>query len=185
MRVTGGTLAGRTVKVPPGVIRPAMDRMRESVFSILGPLDGLSFLDLFSGSGIMSLEAVSRGAVAATLVERDPRKRATLLSNLEMCPVASQLVMAPVERYVSRCRDTFDLVFMDPPFDYRFKSDLLRRIGRKAIVRAGGRLLIHLPAQEGLPERAGHLVLADERRYGGSKVCFYDAESAGGPSDDE
>ncbi|MFW6253274.1 MAG: RsmD family RNA methyltransferase, partial [bacterium] len=62
MRITGGSLRGRVVKVPPGEIRPTMDRMRESMFSILGPLHGRSFLDLFGGSGIVALEAVSRGA---------------------------------------------------------------------------------------------------------------------------
>ncbi|HOX18306.1 MAG TPA: RsmD family RNA methyltransferase, partial [Spirochaetales bacterium] len=64
MRVTGGSLAGRTLKVPKGPldIRPAMDRMRESVFAVLGDLSGMSFLDLFAGSGVLGLEAASRGA---------------------------------------------------------------------------------------------------------------------------
>ena len=60
MRITGGRYNGRTVKCPKGIIRPAMDRMRESMFSILGPMDGLSYLDLFSGSGSVGLEAASR-----------------------------------------------------------------------------------------------------------------------------
>ena len=62
MRITGGILRGRQVKIPAGTIRPAMDRVRESVFSALGDLTGLSFLDFFSGSGIIALEAASRGA---------------------------------------------------------------------------------------------------------------------------
>ena len=99
--------------VPPGVIRPAMDRMRESVFAILGPQSGKRFLDLFCGSGIMSLEAVSRGASHATLVERDHGKRKVILSNTEIAGKKTKLVIAPAERFVSRCRDTFDLVFMD------------------------------------------------------------------------
>ncbi len=71
MRITGGTIRGRRVVCPPGVIRPAMDRMRESMFSILGPLDGFSFLDLFTGSGLVGLEAWSRGARPVVLVEKD------------------------------------------------------------------------------------------------------------------
>ena len=62
MRITGGTLCGRRIEMPDGIIRPAMDRMRESVFAILGDLSGRSFLDIFSGSGIIALEAASRGA---------------------------------------------------------------------------------------------------------------------------
>lgn len=173
MRITGGSLRGRQVVCPPGIIRPAMDRMRESVFSILGPLDGLTFLDLFAGSGVMALEAISRGATHATLVERDPRKRPVMVRNLALAPGQTTLITAPVERYVARCRDAFDVVFLDPPFSYRFKADLLERVGRRAMLRPRGRLVIHYPSVEALPDRAGSLLLADERRYGGSLVRFY------------
>ena len=71
MRITGGKLKGRIIKCPDGVIRPAMDRMRESVFAILGDLTGKSWLDLFSGSGTIAIEAVSRGASSVELCEKD------------------------------------------------------------------------------------------------------------------
>ena len=71
MRITGGELRGRIIKCPDGIIRPAMDKMRESVFSILGDLSGKSFLDLFSGSGTIAIEACSRGADFIELVEKD------------------------------------------------------------------------------------------------------------------
>ena len=64
MRITGGLYRGRGIKCPPGVIRPAMDRMRESLFAVLGNITGCSFLDLFSGSGIVGIEAASRGAAS-------------------------------------------------------------------------------------------------------------------------
>ena len=173
MRITGGTLAGRKVVVPPGVIRPAMDRMRESVFAILGPLDGMRFLDLFAGSGIMGLEAVSRGAAHSTSVEKDHRKRTVIEKNLELAESTTTLVMAPVERFVARCREEYDLVFMDPPFDYRFKADLIGRIAQRNLVKPRGQLVIHFPAPESLPDSAGSLTLSDERKYGGSMVRFY------------
>lgn len=173
MRVTGGTLAGRTVAVPPGIIRPAMDRMRESLFAILGPLDGIEFLDLFAGSGIMSIEAVSRGASKATLVERDARKRAVITSNLELIGNRGRLITAPAERFVARCRDEYDIAYLDPPFSYRFKADLIARIARRNIVAPGGRLVIHYPTQEHLPDSAGTLHRIDTRRYGGSTVAIF------------
>ena len=71
MRVTGGRYRGRTIKCPKGVIRPAMDRMRESLFNILGNISGESFLDLFSGSGAVGIDAASRGAEPVLLVEKD------------------------------------------------------------------------------------------------------------------
>jgi 16S rRNA (guanine(966)-N(2))-methyltransferase RsmD len=175
MRVTGGTLAGQRVKVPPGEIRPAMDRMRESLFSILGPLDGTSFLDLFAGSGIMALEAISRGAWPVTLVEKDGKKRATILANLEIAPSAPRLIIAPVEVFVKRERSSFDLIYLDPPFPYRYKADLLQRIAKSKLVTEQTRMLIHYPAQESLPERVGRFHVTDERNYGGSHTRLYES----------
>ena len=85
MRVTGGSLLNRRIECPPGIIRPAMDRMRESMFSILnsrGLITDAVFLDLFAGSGIMSIEASSRGAKEVTLVEKDYGKKRIIQKNL-------------------------------------------------------------------------------------------------------
>jgi len=79
MRITGGSLKGRIIKCPAGIIRPAMDKMRESVFAIIqDKVQDAAFLDLFSGSGIIALEAVSRRAASAVMVEKDPKKKHTL-----------------------------------------------------------------------------------------------------------
>ncbi|MFW6289083.1 MAG: 16S rRNA (guanine(966)-N(2))-methyltransferase RsmD [Spirochaetota bacterium] len=177
MRITGGTLLGRRVRVPPGVIRPAMDRMRESLFSILGPLDGFSFLDLFCGSGIMTLEAISRGATRATLVERDHAKRAVIVENLELakdtaCP-SPRLFVSPVESFVAREKATYDIVYLDPPFAYRHKADLLGRIARAGLLDEDGVLLIHYPREDDLPSEIGSLAMSDERHYGRSTVRFF------------
>lgn len=150
-----------------------MDRMRASVFAVLGDLSGLAFLDLFSGSGVIGLEAVSRGAASALLVEKDPGKRRTLLANAGLGGPAVTVRIMPVERFVMGSRLSFDCVFLDPPFPYRFKLDLLEKISAGELVKPGGRLLIHLPAEEGLPETIGRLGLEDERKYGRSLVKFY------------
>ncbi|TVQ22644.1 MAG: 16S rRNA (guanine(966)-N(2))-methyltransferase RsmD [Spirochaetaceae bacterium] len=173
MRITGGTLAGRTVRVPPGVIRPAMDRMRESYFSILGPLDGTSFLDLFSGSGIIALEAISRGARPVTLVERDRGKRRVIAENLEIAPFAPRVVIAPVEAFIARERFAYDVVFLDPPFDYRHKADLLGRIARGPLLAPNARMLIHYPDSDTLPDTVGAVTVEDERAYGRSTLRIY------------
>lgn len=179
MRITGGELGGRRVDVPPGVIRPAMDRMRESIFNILGPLEGTSFLDLFCGSGIMALEAISRGATRATLVERDRGKRRVLLQNLEVasesvCP-HPRVVFTPVEAFVAREKNRYDTIYLDPPFAYRHKGDLLARVVDAGLLEPDGRLLIHYPQGDALPDRLGNVVREDERRYGRSTVRFYRA----------
>ena len=84
MRITGGKLKGRIIKCPDGVIRPAMDRMRESVFAIIGDLTGKSWLDLFSGSGTIAIEAASRGATDIELCEKDKIKVNTVLENVSI-----------------------------------------------------------------------------------------------------
>lgn len=173
MRISGGTLRGRSVECPPGTIRPAMDRMRESMFAILGDIAGLSFLDLFSGSGLVGLEAYSRGAGPVVLVERDAGKRRTILANLTDLDPAPRLIVAPVERFLVRNRSSFDIVYLDPPFAYRYKRDLLLRVGTGRAVAEGTRVLIHAPDSESLPESAGGLQRIDQRRYGGSKLSFY------------
>ncbi len=82
MRIIAGRYGGRRLKVPPGIIRPAMDQMRESVFASLGNLEGARFLDLFAGSGAVGLEAASRGAALVVFVESDRKKIATLQENI-------------------------------------------------------------------------------------------------------
>ena len=176
MRITGGILCGRKVKVPGGNIRPAMDRMRESVFAILGDLTGLSFLDLFSGSGIIALEAASRGAMDIEAVEADPLKRKTLLANVNISPQRINCRFMSVELYIIRAKRAFDLIFCDPSFPYRHKSALIQSIADSALVNLVNnetRLLIHYPKNESLEIQSQNLILQDTREFGLSAVSFF------------
>jgi 16S rRNA (guanine(966)-N(2))-methyltransferase RsmD len=171
LRISGGMLAGRTVRVPPGIIRPAMDRMRESIFAVLGDLRGLSFLDLFSGSGIAALEAASRGAAVIEAVEADPLKRAVLIANAALSPVRIGCRFMTAELYVRRAKRSFDVIFCDPPFSYRYKGDLLCSIASSALLGEETLLLIHRPRAETLNPEG--LVLRETKRYGNSEVDFF------------
>jgi 16S rRNA (guanine966-N2)-methyltransferase len=173
VRITGGSYRGRTILCPPGVIRPAMDRMRVSLFSILGDLEGVSFLDLFSGSGILGIEAASRGASPVMLVEKDARKRATILKNISFVETSIDLVIAPVERFLRTDHRTWDVVFLDPPFDAEGKGDVLDAACRPPHLSAGGLAIMHVhKAEKMASERAG-LVLEDRREYGQSTLLFF------------
>ncbi|MEN6365139.1 MAG: 16S rRNA (guanine(966)-N(2))-methyltransferase RsmD [Rectinema sp.] len=180
MRITGGSLRGRTIELQKGSleIRPAMDRMRESVFAVLGDLAGLSFLDLFSGSGIIGLEAASRGADPVLCVERDRDKFPTLLRNVSIAPNRIECKAVPVERFLLRNRQSFDLVFLDPPFPYAFRQRLLESLCEGGTLKPGGLALIHFPHEDRLPDSLGSLALEDERSYGRSIVRFYRNRSA-------
>lgn len=173
MRITGGTLCGRQIKCPDGIIRPAMDRMRESLFSIMGNLEGKSFLDLFAGSGILSLEAASRGATNIHLVEKDKIKVETILNNISIAPVKINCHFMPVEYFVKRNKEQFDIVFLDPPFPYKFHQDLILKCSNANAIKPDGSLLIHRPAEKKLDENIGNLERYDQRVYGRSIVDFY------------
>jgi 16S rRNA (guanine(966)-N(2))-methyltransferase RsmD len=178
VRITGGVLAGRRVKTPGGIIRPAMDRMRESVFGALGDLTGFSFLDMFSGSGIIALEAASRGADPVEAVEMDSVKRKTLIDNVSMSPAPIRCHFMAAELYVRRAKRQFDIIFCDPPFPYKFRRELAASIAASALMGPGSRLLLHRPKQEPLdsvsfampPEG---LSFEESRSYGRSVVDFF------------
>ena len=177
MRITGGKLKGRNIKCPDGIIRPAMDRMRESVFSILGDLSGKSWLDLFSGSGTIAIEAASRGASSVQLCEKDRIKIKQILENVSItekeCGVRIGCHFLSVELFVKKCKDTFDYIFLDPPFPYKFRLDLLKSIDKQNILNPGGTVMVHFPEEDMLPEQIGGLLLSDKRIYGRSIVHFY------------
>lgn len=177
MRITGGKLKGRVIKCPDGIIRPAMDRMRESVFAILGDLDGKSWLDLFSGSGTIAIEAVSRGSNSVQLCEKDKIKIKQVLENVSITEKELSVKIGchfmAVELFLKRCKDRFDYIFLDPPFPYKYRLDLLKIIEKRRLVNEGGFVMIHFPEEDMLPDEIGSLVLKDKRIYGRSIVHFY------------
>jgi 16S rRNA (guanine(966)-N(2))-methyltransferase RsmD len=175
MRITGGELTGRIVRMPEGDldIRPAMDRMRESVFAVLGDLSGCSFLDLFAGSGILGLEAVSRGANPVICVEKDRKKFPVLLQNATISQPPVFCRAMPAETFILRNKTAFDVVFLDPPFNYKFKSQLLERLDQSATIHGKSIVLIHFPHEDHLPEAIGGLQGYDMRSFGRSIVRFY------------
>jgi 16S rRNA (guanine(966)-N(2))-methyltransferase RsmD len=174
MRITGGVLCGRKADVPPGVIRPAMDRMRESIFAIMGDLNELSFLDLFSGSGIVALEAASRGATYIEAVEKDPAKRETLLKNVALSPVRIQCRFQPVELYVQRAKREFDIIFCDPPISYKWKTALVAGIAGSRLVKEGTLFLLHRPRGDEIEEAVIEgMELRERHEYGRSIVDYF------------
>jgi 16S rRNA (guanine(966)-N(2))-methyltransferase RsmD len=150
-----------------------MDRMRESIFASLGDLSGYSFLDIFSGSGIIALEAVSRGADPVEAVEMDPLKRKTLLKNVSIAPVRIQCRFMAAELYVKRAQKCFDIIFCDPPFPYKYKWELVEAIAASPLTNESSRLLIHRPRQDNPKTPPRGLVLEDSRTYGRSVVDFF------------
>ena len=132
-RIIGGTAGGRQIAVPPTGTRPSTDRVREALFSALdarGAIEDAEVLDLFAGSGALGIEALSRGASTAILVERDPRACAVIASNVGVAGVHGALVhRSAVDTFLRRTPGPVDLVFVDPPYGDPV-DDVLARLPR-------------------------------------------------------
>lgn len=173
MRVVAGSARGRRLVAPPGRdVRPTADRVREAVFNALhslGAVEGARVLDLFAGSGALAIEALSRGARQAVLVERDPRARAAIEQNLAGTGLGAQaeVVSGDAESYLARATGTFDLVLADPPYAYGAWPSLLAATGR--VLDPQGLVVVESDREVPLPagwdvERA--------KWYGGTLVVF-------------
>lgn len=179
MRITGGKYCGRKVVVPNGEmeIRPAMDRMRESLFAILGPLDGVLFCDLFSGSGCVGLEAASRGASLVHLVEMDRAKRPIMEKNISwaLAECDIKIFNSNVLKFIPTSRIEYDIVYADPPFPMSNKVQLAQLVERRGMVKPDGLFIIHFPTveQDQWEDSFGSLKLVDTRKYGRNMLKFY------------
>ena len=175
MRITGGKYVRRNIICPPGIIRPAMDRMRESLFAHLGPLDGESFLDLFSGSGCVAIEAASRGASTIHLVEMDRGKKDTIEKNLSFVEEDKKLFLMDVNRFISMADMRYSMIYADPPFNMEGKTALAENVSAYRLLAVGGLFIVLCRVEEDRfwPEETGTLRLCDRRKYGRSILRFY------------
>ncbi len=177
MRVIAGRYGGRTIVAPSGrATRPTSDRVREALFSMLGPLHGERVLDLFAGSGALGIEALSRGAGAAVFVEKDRRALTALRANLdtlglrgEDAEVRPMDVRASVKNALAR-GEAYDLIFADPP--YRHAAEMGDDVGDglAALLAPGGRIVFESDRRSA-PELG--LPLSHERRYGDTLIRIY------------
>jgi 16S rRNA (guanine(966)-N(2))-methyltransferase RsmD len=177
MRVIAGDLGGQQLVAPRGwKVRPTSDRAREAIFSVLGErVIGAHVLDLYCGTGALAIEALSRGAAEATLVDRDTR---AALGNVERLGLAErvELVRADVSPWLENReggeeKPIFDLVFIDAP--YR----LADRVGQEldsqlpSLLSEGGRAIVESGARR--PLRIDSLPRLRQRRYGAADVSIY------------
>jgi 16S rRNA (guanine966-N2)-methyltransferase len=175
VRIVAGSRKGHGISAPKGVVtRPTGDRVREAVFSIVGPVEGARVLDLFAGSGAMGLEALSRGAAGAVFVERDGEACRVIQRNLEKLrltggDVRRQDALAALRDEIARGR-TFELVLVDAPYEdwERYEKPLRELLpdvvaeGGLAVVETGARTEPQLP-----------LDLVTTRRYGSARITVF------------
>ena len=182
MRIVAGSHGGRRLVAPPGnTTRPTSDRVREALFSMLGPLDGHEVLDLFAGSGALGLESLSRGARRAVLVERDRRALVALRTNVAALGFGDGRAVeragdaGRVARDAAAGAEAYDLVFLDPP--YRLAAGFGATHGAllDALLAPGARVVSEsdrrTPMELAVP-------LTQERRYGDTLIRIHTLPAA-------
>ena len=186
MRVIAGTLRSRLLLAPKGsATRPTSDRLRETLFNVLGPtLAGSRFADLYAGTGAVGIEAHSRGAAHVHLVERDPAAIATLRANLSSLKVSAGTTVheRSATAFLTRLLDTppvypLDVVFLDPPYDaaaeYTNTLHLLGSQRAAAILAPTARIIAEHATRSPLPATIAGLSLTRTLRQGDATLSFY------------
>jgi 16S rRNA (guanine966-N2)-methyltransferase len=182
VRITGGRFRGRALAVPPGAAtRPTSDRARQAIFNILdhaafaGGVADRQVLDLFAGSGALGLEALSRGAAGAVLVESDRAALVALRANAAPFGPAARVLAADAARLPRAPGPAADLVFVDPPYGSGLGEAALARAAALGWIAADA--LIVFERGRGEPAPQG-LIVADDRAYGAARVWFCRAPPA-------
>ena len=181
MRVISGASRGKRLAAFKGQqVRPTPDRVREALFSILqsrlGRFAGFRVLDLFAGSGALAIEAMSRGAATACLVEQSAAAVKMIHENLANCGMTEVTRVIPGDAFVVM-KDfpphSFDLIFLDPPYGKELAGVAIAETNRLDLLDRDGLLCVETGREENLPEKIGDLQIFDRRRYGSVMIHFY------------
>ena len=174
MRVVAGSLKGRRLQSPRGKeTRPTQDRVREALFSVLGRVEGARVLDLFAGSGALAIEALSRGAAAATFVDSSRPAVAAIRRNLAELELSAEVRHQTAEAFLARARREhrqYDLVFLDPPYGTASRSRERLSAALSPVLAPQARVIAESDSRMPL---ALDLALHFERRYGDTLIRIY------------
>lgn len=187
MRVISGSLKGRDLGSVPEGVRPTSDRVRESLFSILGNIEGKRVLDLFAGTGALGIEAYSRGASRVVFVERSRKVAHALRNRLKSLDLdesgevlkllsmdaekALRVLARETEASDQDTRARFDLVFMDPPYAEGDRTGTLEALFAARLLSSDGVVVVEGPKRHPLPAVVGGRVL-EERIYGETMLTW-------------
>ena len=180
MRIAGGEWRGRNLRVPQGdAVRPTQDRVREALFSMLQfELEGANFLDLFSGSGAVGLEALSRGAARATFVELSPRHVACVNANIALVKVEARASVVRADVYAwlaSAAPMAFDVAYADPPYELGAEQGyarMLALLAERGVVKEGGLFIAEMKSHQS-PDASPLWELCRDRLYGHTRLAIY------------
>ncbi len=177
MRVITGKARGVVLKTPEGMLtRPTSDKVKEAMFSIIQfEIPGARVLDLFGGTGQLGIEALSRGAKSAVFVDSQEKACALIRENLKRTKLEGE---GKVHRddylsYLSRCHETFDIIFLDPPYAEVFLENAINRISEIDILHSGGIIVAERPVGKELPGDIPGFIRSKDYKYGSTLLTLY------------
>ena len=177
MRVIAGTARGVQLKTPEGMqTRPTIDRVKEALFSIIHfDIPGAKVLDLFGGTGQLGIEALSRGAACATFVDQSDTACKLIKENLRRTKFdqKGRVVRGDYLEYLSRCREQYDIIFLDPPYAEVFLENALKRITEIDILQSGGIIVAERPLGKELPWDFEGFTRSKDYKYGKVLLTLY------------
>ena len=179
MRIITGRYKGAILRTVRGdSVRPTQDRVREALFSIIGDkVVGAAVLDLYAGSGGLGIEALSRGAMSGTFVERSKPVAVILQENIDRIKAPNcRVFTAPVDKALARLAADgirFDIVFMDPPYGKDLVPATLQRLAHHKLVTNQGRVIAEHEYRTTLPQEIPPFYRVDSRRYGDTAFSIY------------
>ncbi|HHV61919.1 MAG TPA: 16S rRNA (guanine(966)-N(2))-methyltransferase RsmD [Firmicutes bacterium] len=187
MRVIAGIAKGRRLKALRGLAtRPTADRVKESLFGILGPrVIDASFLDLYAGTGSVGIEALSRGARRAAFVDDSPQAIAVIRANLELVGFQDRAEVYKNDalralKILGRRACKFDIIFIDPPYAMRVGGEVIGEVGRLGLLAICGTAVLEHSRYEKVPIEISGLKIIRTERFGDTMISFYKREDAGG-----
>lgn len=179
MRIISGKARGTRLQSVAGTLtRPTADRVKESLFNILGPsVNGSSFLDLFAGNGGIGLEALSRGAQEVVWVDSNPACAAMIRSNLLRTHLTGgEIYTNDVERAIIQLQKrerSFDFIFLDPPYNKGYLGKVLVQLDKAKILKSGGLIIAEAGKKEEAPLSMSNLSITRTQQYGDTILYFY------------
>ena len=177
MRVISGRARGTVLKTPEGMqTRPTADRVKEALFSILQfELPGTHVLDLFGGTGQLGIEAISRGAQSAVFVDAGEPACKLIKENLRRAKMEGEgrVVRSDYLQYLSQCRETFDIIFLDPPYAEVFLENAIKKISEIDILQSGGIIVAERPAEKALNLEIMGYTRTKDYKYGNTVLTLY------------
>jgi len=181
MRIIAGKYRSRTLRTLKGqALRPTSDRLRETLFNILGPMmQGAAFLDLYAGTGAVGIEALSRGARSAIFIEQHAAAAALIRRNLDSLKIGREAEILPVNvlRALERLETRHvhaEFIFLDPPYAATEEYETtLEFLGESSLLAPGGRVIAEHLKKYPLPERVGELELVRVVAQGDAALSFY------------